>query len=82
MTSINKEILTMLEILPEQEQLFAKEFIKKLVLAWDNDFTKLTLKEERALKIAEEEAEKGETYTLDETLKMLNLNKQELNLNE
>lgn len=31
-----------MEILPESEQFFALEFIKKLVLAWDLDFTKLT----------------------------------------
>ena len=82
MTNTNKEILTMLEILPEQEQLFAKEFIKKLVLAWDNDFTKLTVNEEKSLKLAEKDIINGDVYSFDETLKMLNVNKQELNLNE
>lgn len=82
MTSTNQEILNMLEILPEQEQLFAKEFIKKLVLAWDSDFTKLTLDEEKALKLAEEDIVNGDVYSFDETLKMLNISKQELNLNE
>ena len=82
MTNTNKEILTMLEILPEQEQLFAKEFIKKLVLAWDNDFTKLTVNEEKSLKLAEKDIINGDVYSFDETLKMLNVSKQELNLNE
>ena len=43
-------------MLPEDEQEFAFEFIKRLVLAWDPDYTKLTESERKAL----EEAENGE----------------------
>ena len=39
-TAIN--IARMVDMLPESDQLFAQEFIKKLVLAWDPDFTKAT----------------------------------------
>ena len=51
----------MLALLPEEEQRFAYEFIKRLVLAWDPDFTKLTDEEAAML----EEARSGE-YVDDE----------------
>ena len=35
--------------LPTEEQEFAYEFIKRLLLAWDPDYTKLTSEEEKAL---------------------------------
>lgn len=41
-------------MLPEADQTFACEFIKKLVLAWDPDFTKLTEEEARLLASAKE----------------------------
>lgn len=40
MTQIVKELVKMLEMLPESEQEFASQFIKRPVLAWDPDFTK------------------------------------------
>jgi hypothetical protein len=48
-----QEITQMLEILPEQEQTLAVELLKRLVRAWDSDYTKLTPKEEQELKEAE-----------------------------
>ena len=56
MSEIAMNIAGMVDLLPEDDQLFAEEFIKKLVLAWDPNFTKLTKKEAEEL----EEAEKGE----------------------
>lgn len=44
--------LELLEMLPEADQLFAYEFVKKLVLAWDPDYTKLTAAEKTALENA------------------------------
>jgi hypothetical protein len=55
MSTATKEAIDLMEILPESEQNFALEFIKKLVLAWDPDFTKLTSAERKEL----EEAEKS-----------------------
>ncbi len=52
MSSITKEIVTMLDMLPEGDQLLVSEIVKKLVLAWDPDFTKLTADEHQALKEA------------------------------
>ena len=45
-----KKTIDMLELLPETEQNLAYEFIKRLVKAWDPDYTKLTPSEEKNLK--------------------------------
>ena len=42
-----------MNMLPVDDQKFAYEFIKKLVLAWDPDFTKLTAEERELLEKAE-----------------------------
>jgi hypothetical protein len=47
-----KKTIDMLELLPETEQNLAYEFIKRLVKAWDPDYTKLTPSEEKNLKEA------------------------------
>ena len=62
MTAITKEIVSMIDMLPYKEQEFACELMKKLVLAWDSDFTKLTKKEAEEL----EDALKGEYFSEDE----------------
>ena len=56
MTNTVLEAARLMEILPESEQNFAYEFIKKLVRAWDPDYTKLTPEEARRV----DEAEQGE----------------------
>lgn len=56
------QIAEMLEMLPEQEQALACEMIKRIVLAWDPDFTKVTPKEAKQL----EEAEKSGFVSDDE----------------
>lgn len=52
MNATIKEAIDLMEILPESEQNFALEFIKKLVLAWDPDYTKMTPAERINLKEA------------------------------
>lgn len=54
MTAIAADIAKMVDMLPEDDQKFAQEFIKKLVLAWDPDFTKVTPQEAELIKDAEE----------------------------
>ena len=54
MSEIAMDAARMLNMLPEEDQHFAYEFIKKLVLAWDPDFTKMTPDEASRLKKAEE----------------------------
>lgn len=51
------QIAEMVDMLPEQDQSLAYELIKKLVLAWDPDFTKVTPKERRELEEAEADPE-------------------------
>lgn len=61
MSGTVKEAVSLMEVLPETEQNFALEFIKRLVLAWDPDFTKVTLAEKSALEEAEKEIAEKET---------------------
>lgn len=63
MNAITKELIDLMEILPENEQFFALEFVKKLVLAWDPDFTKLTPAEKAELEKAQKEIENGDTVS-------------------
>lgn len=54
-----------LDMLPEQNQCLAYELIKKLVLAWDSDFTKLTPEERKRLDEAEADPELFSTEDID-----------------
>lgn len=54
MTKTIEQTVNMLEMLPIQEQNLAIELVKRLVLAWDPDFTKLTPDERSRLEAAEE----------------------------
>ncbi len=42
MSEITNKVVEMMEMLPEDDQQFAFAFVKKLVLAWDPDYSKLT----------------------------------------
>lgn len=53
MSAIALEIARLIEMLPESDQNFAHEFVKKLVLAWDPDFTKVTPSEAKQIAEAE-----------------------------
>jgi hypothetical protein len=55
MSLITKQIIEMVDMLPEAEQQLACEVLKRLVLAWDPDFVKLTPFEELQLTQAEKE---------------------------
>ncbi|HEX3044941.1 MAG TPA: hypothetical protein VHY08_09300 [Bacillota bacterium] len=66
MASLTKQIVEMIDMLPEQEQQLAFEFIKRMVLAWDSDFTKLTPYERERLTKADKEIINGETVDHDE----------------
>ena len=60
MTQVVQESVKMLEMLPESEQELASQLIKRLVLAWDPDFTKLTPEERKPLEAAEQRIDSGE----------------------
>lgn len=53
MSEIAMNAARMLNLLPEEDQNFALEFIKKMVLAWDPDFTKVTPDEADRISSAE-----------------------------
>lgn len=57
-----QQIAEMIDMLPEQERNFAFEIVKRIVLAWDPDYTKLTPSE--AVSLAE--AEKSGYIDADE----------------
>ena len=61
MEQIARKIENMVDMLPEQEQLLAYELVKRMVLAWDSDFTKLTQAEREALEISDKEFMNNET---------------------
>ena len=53
MSSITVEAARLMDVLPEADKAFAYEFIKKLVLAWYPDFTKVTAEEAKIIEDAE-----------------------------
>ena len=65
MSTTTKQAIDLMELLPEKDQNFALEFIKKLVIAWDPDYTKVTPAERAELERAQREIENGETISHD-----------------
>jgi len=65
MSQNTQRIMDMLDMLPEKEQEFACELMRKLVLAWDPDFTKVTPDEAAALREADAEFVRGEAVGMD-----------------
>ncbi|MDE6837766.1 MAG: hypothetical protein K2P33_05160 [Acutalibacter sp.] len=63
MAPMTQQIAELANMLPEEEQLFAYEFMQRLVRAWDPDFTKLTPEEKQRLDEAEQEIARGETVS-------------------
>ncbi|MBR3767724.1 MAG: hypothetical protein IKL10_05735 [Clostridia bacterium] len=53
MSDVAMDAARLLDVLPESDKAFAYEFIKKLVLAWDPDFTKVTPQEAAHIEKAE-----------------------------
>ncbi len=53
MSTIVMKAAELMQSLPPSDQEFAYEFIKKLVKAWDPDFTKVTEAEEARIAAAE-----------------------------
>ena len=77
MTATTNDIIAMLDMLPENERIFAREVMKKLFLAWDSDFTKLTPEETKELETAHRQVQNGEYYD-DKEIDWDNLDKMDL----
>ena len=54
MSNMAIDAARMMDMLPDEDKTFAYELIKKLVKAWDPDFTKVTPEEAQRIKAAEE----------------------------
>ena len=65
MSELAQKTASMLDMLPEQEQQLAFELMKRIVLAWDPDFTKLTPVEQAELEEAQAEMRRGETIPFE-----------------
>lgn len=63
---ISQQIAQMVEILPDTDQVLALELVRKLVLAWDHDFTKATPGEHSEMEQAIKELDAGEYVTDDQ----------------
>ena len=66
MSEKTREMFQLVDMLPETEQNFINEMIKRVVLAWDPDFTKVTPAERKRLEEAEKEFENDEVFTHDD----------------
>ncbi len=53
MSDISARAARLMDCLPETDKIFEYEFIKKMVLAWDPDFTKATADEKKKIENAE-----------------------------
>lgn len=60
MSPVSDQIVELVDMLPETEQNLAYEFIKRMVLAWDPDFAKITPTENAKILLAVKEVEAGE----------------------
>ncbi len=58
-----QQAAAMIDMLPENDQLLAFELIKKLVLAWEPDLTKVTPQEAAALAESEKNFAAGDYVT-------------------
>lgn len=63
MSNTAQQAALLIDMLPESDQQLAFELVKKLVLAWDPDFTKVTPQEAEALKEAELSFKNGDFVT-------------------
>ena len=54
-----KEIIEMIDMLPEIEQNLVVELIKRVVLAWDSDFSKVTPAERREIDEGDDDIRNG-----------------------
>ena len=66
MSPVTQQITEMIDMLPEKEQALAFELIKRLVLAWDPDYTKVTPAEAIEIEQALEEIARGEYVRLED----------------
>ena len=62
MSETARQIVDLIDMLPVKEQELAYQFVKRVVLAWDSDFTKLTESERAELVQSEIDFNNGDTF--------------------
>lgn len=60
MKATTLQIAELIDILPEEDVAIVDAFVKKLVHAWDPDFTRVTASERESLEESDAEMKKGE----------------------
>lgn len=60
MAPIAQQVAQLVDMLPQADQVLALELMKKLVLAWDPDYTKATPSEDAAMEQAVRELGAGD----------------------
>ena len=66
MSNVAMQTAQLIDMLPEKDAMLINELVKKLVRAWDPDFTKVTEEESVVLDQADKEMKNGEYFTDDE----------------
>ncbi len=66
MTANEQEMIRLYNFLPDVDKDFALAFMKKLVLAWDPDFTKLTPMERADLEESRADFENGMAVRMED----------------
>ena len=57
------ETKELLDCLPEEDIALVNQIVKKLILAWDPDYTKVSFKEAENLETAEQEMKAGKFFS-------------------
>ncbi len=66
MSDLSVQTAKLINLLPEDELVLVNELVKKLLLAWDPDFTKVTPEEKERIDRADKEMQNGEYFTDEE----------------
>ena len=66
MSERTRELFQIVDMLPDTEKNLIDEMIRRVILAWDPDFTKLTSDEAAVLKQSAQERERGEVFSESE----------------
>ena len=69
MSDKTREMFQLVDMLPETEKDLINEMIKRVVLAWDPDFTKVTAQERADMESAETDLENGEYVSHEDVWK-------------
>lgn len=63
MSEQTRELFQIVDTLPDTEKRLIDELIRRVIIAWDPDFTKLTPEEAAVLRQSEQEIENGEVFS-------------------